>query len=70
MMTDTVVPVAYGMHASPKRYALLPGTGISVAAGLPTASDVSGDMILATAGEPGPESTRREFSKVRLGGSL
>lgn len=49
MKTDAVVPVAYAMHASPKRYALLLGAGISVAAGLPTASDVSGNMILAIA---------------------
>jgi len=49
MKTDAVVPVAYAMHASPKRYALLLGAGISVAAGLPTASDVSGNMILAVA---------------------
>lgn len=49
MKTDAVVPTAYAMHASPKRYALLLGAGISVAAGLPTASDVSGNMILAVA---------------------
>lgn len=49
MKTDAVVPVAYAMHASPKRYALLLGAGTSVAAGLPTASDVSGNMILAVA---------------------
>lgn len=49
MNTDAVVPIAYAMQASPKRYALLLGSGISVAAGLPTASDVSGNMILAVA---------------------
>lgn len=45
MNTDGVVPVAYAMHASPKRYALLLGAGISVAAGLPSGRDVTAKMI-------------------------
>ncbi|WP_160329508.1 SIR2 family protein [Methanofollis ethanolicus] len=66
MSTDGVVPVAYAMHASPKRYALLLGAGISVAAGLPTASDVSGNMILAIARGRGEEIERGENNKVCL----
>lgn len=45
MKTDAVVPVAYAMHASPKRYALLLGAGISVAAGLPSGKEVAARMI-------------------------
>ncbi|KAF1078223.1 SIR2 family protein [Methanogenium sp. MK-MG] len=45
MYTDNLIPVAHAIHASPKRYALLLGAGISVSAGLPTASDASGNMI-------------------------
>ncbi|WP_265581469.1 SIR2 family protein [Methanofollis aquaemaris] len=45
MNTDGVVPVAYAMHASPKRYALLLGAGISVAAGLPSGKEVTAKMI-------------------------
>lgn len=60
MNTDAVVPVAYAMQASPpKRYALLLGAGISVAAALPTASDVSGNMILAVAEGRGGEKVER-----------
>jgi hypothetical protein len=63
---DRVVPVAYAMHASPKRYALLIGAGISVAAGLPTASDVSGNMILAVARGRGEKVERGEKNEVCL----
>ncbi|MBP7299165.1 SIR2 family protein [Methanoculleus sp. 10] len=66
MNIDAVVPVAYAMHASPKRYALLLGAGISVAAGLPTASDASGNMILAIAGGRGKKVERGENNKVCL----
>ena len=66
MNADRVVPVAYAMHASPKRYALLIGAGISVAAGLPTASDVSGNMILAVARGRGEKVERGEKNEVCL----
>jgi len=66
MNADTVVPVAYAMHASPRRYALLLGAGISVAAGLPTASDVSGNMILAVARGRGEQVERGENNKICL----
>ncbi|WP_214041190.1 SIR2 family protein [Methanoculleus sp.] len=66
MNTDAVVPVAYAMHASPKRYALLLGSGISVAAGLPTATDVSGNMILAVAEGRGEKVERGENNEVCL----
>lgn len=66
MNTDGVVPVAYAMHASPKRYALLLGAGISVAAGLPTASDVSGNMILAIAKGRGEQVERGKDNEVCL----
>jgi hypothetical protein len=66
MKTDAVVPVAYAMHASPKRYALLLGAGISVAAGLPTASDVSGNMILAVARGRGEQVERGKDNEVCL----
>lgn len=49
MNNNLIIPVAYAMHASPKRYALLLGAGISVSAGLPTASDISANLILAIA---------------------
>ena len=45
MYTDSLIPVANALHTSPKRYAFLLGAGISVSAGLPTASDASGNMI-------------------------
>ncbi|BBL69063.1 SIR2 family protein [Methanoculleus chikugoensis] len=66
MNTDAVVPVAYAMQASPKRYALLLGAGISVAAALPTASDVSGNMILAVAEGRGEKVERGENNEVCL----
>jgi len=66
MKTDAVVPVAYAMHASPKRYALLLGAGTSVAAGLPTASDVSGNMILAVAKGRGEQVERGKDNEVCL----
>jgi hypothetical protein len=66
MNADAVVPVAYAMHASPKRYALLLGAGISVAAGLPTASDVSGNMILTIAEGRGEKVERGENNEVCL----
>lgn len=66
MKTDAVVPVAYAMHASPKRYALLLGAGISVAAGLPTASDASGNMILAVARGRGEQVERGKDNEVCL----
>jgi len=66
MNTDAVVPVAYAMHASPKRYALLLGAGISVAAGLPTATDVSGNMILTVAEGQDEKVERGEKNEVCL----
>jgi hypothetical protein len=66
MNTDAVVPVAYAMHASPRRYALLIGAGISVAAGLPTAGDVSRNMILAVAEGRGERVERGENNEVCL----
>lgn len=41
MKSEAGVPVAYAMHAFPERYALLPGAGVLVAAGLPTARDTA-----------------------------
>jgi len=66
MNTDAVVPVAYAMHASPRRYVLLLGAGISVAAGLPSATDVSGNMILAIAEGRGEKVERGENNEVCL----
>ncbi|MBT8507422.1 hypothetical protein AZH53_03130 [Methanomicrobiaceae archaeon CYW5] len=44
-MDDAVIPVAYAMQASPKRYALFLGAGISLSAGLPSGKEVAADMI-------------------------
>jgi hypothetical protein len=43
--SDALIPVAYAIHSSPKRYALLLGAGISISAGLPTGPEASGSMI-------------------------
>jgi hypothetical protein len=48
-MDDAVIPVAYAMNASPKRYALFLGAGISISAGLPTGTEASAKMIKAIA---------------------
>ena len=43
MKSEAGVPVAYAMHDSPKRDALLPVAGFSVVAGLSTACDTAGN---------------------------
>jgi hypothetical protein len=64
MNTDAVVPVAYAMHASPKRYALLLGAGISVAAGLPSGKDATAKMIREIALSDGKKIEGGEDAKV------
>lgn len=49
--TDEVIPVALALHNSPRRYALLVGSGISQAAGIPTAEDITDDLIRQIAGK-------------------
>lgn len=42
---DQTVPLAFSLHAGPGSYALLLGSGISRAAGIPTGWDVTKDLI-------------------------
>ena len=49
--TDEVIPVALALHNSPRRYALLVGSGISQAAGIPTAGDITDNLIRQIAGK-------------------
>jgi hypothetical protein len=42
MMSDAGVLVAFAMHAFPEQFIPFPGTGVSIAAGLPTARDTAG----------------------------
>jgi hypothetical protein len=48
---DEVIPVALALHNSPRRYALLVGSGISQGAGIPTAGDITDDLIRQIAGK-------------------
>lgn len=48
-MDDSGIPVAYAMQASPKRYALFLGAGISFSAGLPSGKNLAADMVRAIA---------------------
>ncbi len=48
---DEVIPVALALHNSPRRYALLVGSGISQEAGIPTAGDITDDLIRQIAGK-------------------
>jgi hypothetical protein len=47
MKSEVDFPVAYAMHDSPERFIPFPGTGVSIAAGLPTARDTAGYRIFA-----------------------
>ena len=65
-MDDAVIPVAYAMQASPKRYALFLGAGISLSAGLPSGSDVAAKMIRKLASAKGEKIEGDDDPKVCL----
>lgn len=49
--SDEVIPVAFAMYQSPRRYALLVGSGISKDAGIPTAYEITDALIRRIAGD-------------------
>ena len=63
---DPIVPLAFSIHAAPKRYALLLGSGLSTGAGIPTGWQITLDLVnrlAAVSGEtPGddPEAWYRD----------
>ncbi|MFA6331423.1 MAG: SIR2 family protein [Methanoregula sp.] len=48
---DEVIPVAFALHHSPRRYALLVGSGISRDTGIFTAGEITDDLIRKVAGK-------------------
>lgn len=60
-MIDPIVSLAFAMHSSPGVYALLLGSGVSIAAGVPTGWDITLDLIRRVAAlegedcEPAPD---------------
>jgi len=48
---DEVLPAAFALHNSPRRYALLVGSGISQVTGIFTAREITDDILLQAAGE-------------------
>jgi len=48
---DEIIPVALALHNSPRRYALLVGSGLSQFAGIPTAVEITDDLIRQIAGK-------------------
>lgn len=48
---DEVIPVAFALHNSPRRYALLVGSGISRDTGILTAGEITDDLIRQIAGK-------------------
>ena len=55
MKIDSIIPVAYAMNSSPKRYALLLGAGISIAADYPSGKEVAAKIILEIAKAKGKQ---------------
>jgi len=49
--SDEVIPVAFALHHSPRRYALLVGSGISRDTGILTAGEITDDLIIKIAGD-------------------
>jgi hypothetical protein len=49
LIPDDVLPAAFAIVSSPKRYALLLGSGLSRAAGIPTGGEIAQDRIRKTA---------------------
>jgi len=48
---DEVIPIAFALHHSPRRYALLVGSGISRDTGILTAGEITDDLIRKIAGD-------------------
>ncbi|WOF15438.1 hypothetical protein F1737_01460 [Methanoplanus sp. FWC-SCC4] len=55
MKIDSTIPVAYAMNSSPKRYALLLGAGISIAADYPSGRQIATKIILEIAKAKGKD---------------
>jgi len=50
-LSDEIIPIAFALNNSRRRYALLVGSGISQDAGIPTASEITDDLIQQIAGK-------------------